>query len=97
MALPDRRHILRRGVPVFLATYVGVITLVVMATYDWFPILSGTFCGSLGDFTDEPVAAVCLSFSTYWFHAALHPPYLLASTVVGILFGTVSTYRGSRQ
>lgn len=65
-----------------LATYAVVVTLITLVNND-FAITE--FCGSLGDFSDETVAQVCLSFGEYWIRAATHLPYVLISGAVSIL------------
>ena len=63
------------------ATYAAVVTVITLFNNDF---MITEFCGSLGDFTQGPVAQVCLSFGEYWVRAATHVPYIILSGAVSL-------------
>lgn len=93
MGLKGRRYQLLVGVVVLLLVYVGFVMLITMANNGWYPFLTAEFCGSLGDFTDNPVTPVCLSFSAYWVRAALHLPFALAGVILAGIIASIVVFR----
>lgn len=54
--------------------------------------LTVPFCGSLTDFTSEPVPGVCLGFLEYMANAVTHPEFAAPGIITGITVAAAYIY-----
>lgn len=85
------------GALAFAAVYAATIAVLASANNGWYPLLTTEFCGSLGDFHDGPVPAVCIGVADYYARAAVHPPYVLTGFLAALIAGGVVAIAGGRR